>query len=84
MLALDTSASMHYPPTGVSKFRYGQILTAALAYLASEQGHAVGLMTMTDDQLSYLAGARRTAASALAARPHRQTLAAGGLGSGRA
>src|ERR1041385_8169292 len=44
MLALDASASMGFPPTGVSKFRYAQIVTAALAYLVSEQGHAVGLM----------------------------------------
>src|SRR3954468_21764575 len=50
MLALDTSGSMEYPPTGVSKFRYGQILTAALAYLASEDGHAVGVMTMQGDK----------------------------------
>jgi uncharacterized protein (DUF58 family) len=54
MLALDTSASMAFPPEGVSKFRYGQVTTAALAYLASEQGHAVGLMTMTGDKLSYV------------------------------
>src|SRR6187402_3362686 len=51
MLALDTSGSMQYPPAGVSKFRYGQILTAALAYLASEDGHAVGVMTMQGDKL---------------------------------
>lgn len=54
MLALDTSASMAFPPEGVSKFRYGQIVTAALAYLASEQGHAVGLLSMTGDKLSYV------------------------------
>jgi uncharacterized protein (DUF58 family) len=54
MLALDTSASMNFPAEGVSKFRYGQIITAALAHLASEQGHAVGLMTMTGDRLTYV------------------------------
>jgi uncharacterized protein (DUF58 family) len=54
LLALDTSASMDYPERGVTKFRYGQIITAALAYLASEQGHAVGLMTMDDGRLVYL------------------------------
>lgn len=56
MLVLDTSASMAYPTDagGVSKFRYGVILAAALAYLASEQGNAVGLMTETDGAMVYL------------------------------
>ena len=54
LLALDTSASMDYPSDGVSKFRYGQVVTAALAYLASEQGHAVGLMTMEGGRLAYI------------------------------
>ena len=54
MLALDTSASMAFPPNGITKFRYGQVLTAALSHLASEQGHTVGLMTMTGDRLSYV------------------------------
>lgn len=54
LIALDTSASMDYPAHGVSKFRYGQIAAAALAYLVSEQGHAVGLMTMENGRLSYV------------------------------
>jgi uncharacterized protein (DUF58 family) len=55
LLALDSSASMDYPNTGISKFKYAQIVTAALAYLAAEQGHAVGLMTMERGKLSYVA-----------------------------
>ena len=55
LLALDTSASMDYPSAGMSKFRYGQIVVAALAYLVAEQGHAVGLMTMEGGKLSYVA-----------------------------
>lgn len=54
LFALDTSASMDYPTTGVSKFRYGQILVAALAHLASDQGHAVGLMTSEGERLAYV------------------------------
>ncbi len=54
MLVLDTSASMAYPATSLSKFRYASIVAAALAYLASEQGNAVGLMTMTDGEMQYL------------------------------
>src|SRR3954454_14185507 len=44
MLVLDSSASMAYPLEKISKLRYGVVAAAALAYLVSEQGHAVGLM----------------------------------------
>src|SRR5262245_12182940 len=66
MIALDTSASMAYPADGLSKFRYGQIVAAALSYLVSEQGHAVGLMTMESDKLSYV--------PARGGRPHLRSL----------
>lgn len=68
MLALDASASMAFPEQGVSKFRYGQIVAAALAYLVSEQGHAVGLMTMEADKLTYV--------PARGGRPHLHALLA--------
>lgn len=54
MFVLDTSASMAFPVSGLSKFRYASIVAASLAYLASEQGNAVGLMTMTGEALTYL------------------------------
>lgn len=59
MLVVDTSASMAYPGGAdangaVSKFRYAVLLAAALAYLACEQGNAVGLMTETDGRMVYL------------------------------
>lgn len=54
MLVLDTSGSMGFPVSGLSKFRYASIVAAALAYLASEQGNAVGLMTMTHGEMVYL------------------------------
>jgi uncharacterized protein (DUF58 family) len=56
MFVLDTSASMAFPVRdgAVSKFRYAVILAAALAYLASEQGNAVGLMTETGEEMVYL------------------------------
>lgn len=56
LLALDTSGSMAYPEAigSLSKFRYAQIIAAALAYLVSEQGHAVGLMTMDAGKLAYV------------------------------
>ena len=54
MLVLDASASMAFPEHGVSKFRYGSILAASLAYLIAAQGDAVGLMTTVGDRLAYL------------------------------
>src|SRR5829696_2619023 len=54
MIALDSSGSMDYPGEGVSKFRYASILAAALAYLISNQGDAVGLMSTTAGALSYV------------------------------
>jgi uncharacterized protein (DUF58 family) len=80
MLALDSSASMDFPDSDklqiprdarddtVTKFRYGQIIAAALAYLVSEQGHGVGLMTMDEGRLAYVA--------ARGGRPHLRSLIA--------
>jgi uncharacterized protein (DUF58 family) len=41
---LDTSGSMRYPTSGPSKLDYAKKLVATLAYLASRQGDAVGLV----------------------------------------
>ena len=68
MLVLDTSASMAYPEQGLSKARYATIIAAALAYLVSEQGHAVGMMSMTHDSLTYV--------PARGGRPHLRALLA--------
>jgi Uncharacterized conserved protein (some members contain a von Willebrand factor type A (vWA) domain) len=68
MIALDTSASMAFPLQGLSKFRYAQIVAAALSYLVSEQGHAAGLMTMEGKKLSYVASR--------GGRPHLRSLLA--------
>jgi uncharacterized protein (DUF58 family) len=54
MIALDSSASMDYPAEGISKFRYASIIAAALAYLISSQGDAVGLMSMSNGALTYV------------------------------
>ncbi len=56
MLVIDTSASMAFPvgAATVTKFRYASIVAASLAYLASEQGNAVGLMSMTGEAMAYL------------------------------
>src|SRR6188474_2705597 len=54
MLVLDTSASMMFPEQGLTKFRYACIMAAALAHLVSDQGNAVGLMTMSNGKMAYL------------------------------
>jgi uncharacterized protein (DUF58 family) len=41
---LDVSGSMRYPTTAESKLQYAKKLVATLAYLASQQGDAVGLV----------------------------------------
>jgi uncharacterized protein (DUF58 family) len=56
MLVLDASASMDFPEATdqLSKFRYGVVVTAALAYLIVQQGDAAGLMTMAGGRFVYL------------------------------
>lgn len=69
MLVLDSSASMAFPEPDasdssagarapahhtVAKFRYAQVVAAALAYVACDQGNAVGVMTMEAGALRYL------------------------------
>lgn len=49
LLVLDTSASMAFPDGVHQKFRYAQIACAALAWVALDQGHAVGLLTAVPD-----------------------------------
>lgn len=66
MIVLDASASMHFPHTGLSKFRYASIIAASLAYLISAQGDAVGLMSSADGRLTYL--------PARGGRPHLRAL----------
>lgn len=68
MIVLDTSASMAFPANGVSKFRYACIIAASLAYLVSQQGNAVGLMTMTGEKFGFL--------PARGGRPHLRSLIA--------
>ena len=53
MIVLDSSASMEYGEP-VTKHRYASIIAAALAYVASDQGNAVGLISMSGDGLKYL------------------------------
>lgn len=49
LFALDTSGSMDYGSGAVTKFLYGRMLTASLAWLSQAQGDRVGLATFTAD-----------------------------------
>jgi uncharacterized protein (DUF58 family) len=53
MLLIDSSASMGYGTTPVTKLRYAQILAASLAYIASRQHDAVGVMVFDEEVRSY-------------------------------
>ena len=53
-ILLDISGSMTYTSHGISKFTYGQYLSAALAYLLLKQRDAVGLALFSDQIHRYL------------------------------
>ena len=53
MLLLDTSSSMGFGSGGVTKLQYGKYLAASLAYLASRQHDAVGVMLFDDEIVEY-------------------------------
>lgn len=48
---LSPSVDPSYP---ISKFKYASIIAAAIAYVGSDQGNAVGLMAMSGDGIRYL------------------------------
>lgn len=54
LLLPDTSASMDFPETGITKFRYATVLAAALAYLVTTRGDAVGMLTQGERRAGYL------------------------------
>jgi uncharacterized protein (DUF58 family) len=49
VILLDASASMNFGSGAVTKLQYGKFLAATLAYLASRQHDAVGLIVFDDD-----------------------------------
>ncbi len=51
---LDTSGSMGYKSTGVSKFEYATTLAASLAYLLLNQSDFVGLISFSDRVQQYI------------------------------
>jgi uncharacterized protein (DUF58 family) len=49
--ALDASASMDFASGRISKFEYGRMLSASLAWLSQRQGDRIGLVTFAGDLL---------------------------------
>lgn len=59
LILLDTSASMGYGSGKITKLDYGRFLSASLAYLASGQRDAVGLIVFDEDVINYVAPSAR-------------------------
>lgn len=51
---IDSSGSMGYKSTGISKFEYAATLAASLAYLLLKQSDLVGLISFSDKALQYI------------------------------
>jgi len=59
LILLDTSASMGYGSGSITKLDYGRFLSASLAYLASGQRDAVGLIVFDEDVINYVSPSAR-------------------------
>src|SRR5690606_5285052 len=60
MVMLDASASMGFGSGGVTKLQVGKMLAASLAYMATRQHDAVGVMVFADEILEYRPPASRS------------------------
>jgi uncharacterized protein (DUF58 family) len=54
LVVLDASASMRFPEAGLSKWRYAQVVSAALSHLVISQGDAAGLLAVAGDRITWL------------------------------
>jgi len=59
-ILIDASASMKYTTTGITKLQYAQFLAASLAYLASKQQDAVGLIAFDQEVRTHVPAHNRT------------------------
>ncbi|PQO29074.1 DUF58 domain-containing protein [Blastopirellula marina] len=60
-LVIDTSGSMKFGSTGITKFEYAQRLAAAISYLAIQQGDAAGLACVSDGIVTEIPAKRNPA-----------------------
>lgn len=58
-ILLDTSASMRYSTTNLSKLDYSRFLAASLAYLANQQRDAFGLLVFDEGVREYVPASSR-------------------------
>lgn len=61
VVVLDTSGSMDFGSVGTTKLEYARRITAALSYLAIQQGDAVGLATVAEGVLHNIPARRNPA-----------------------
>lgn len=54
LILLDTSASMGYTSGKITKLDYGRFMAASLAYMASTQRDAAGLIVFDEDVINYV------------------------------
>ncbi len=59
LLLLDASASMKYTSGTITKLDYARYMSASLAYLASQQRDATGLIVFDEDVRTYVAPSTR-------------------------
>jgi uncharacterized protein (DUF58 family) len=59
-ILIDASASMRYTTSGVTKLHYAQFLGSSLAYLATRQQDAVGLMAFDSEIHTHVPAHNRT------------------------
>ncbi|HKD07428.1 MAG TPA: DUF58 domain-containing protein [Bryobacteraceae bacterium] len=59
LILLDTSASMTYTSSTVTKLDYARYIAASLVYMASQQRDAAGLIVFDDDVKNYVAPSTR-------------------------
>jgi uncharacterized protein (DUF58 family) len=59
LILIDTSGSMTYKSTGISKLDYARYIAASLCYLSSQQRDATGLIVFGDDVKNYVAPSTR-------------------------
>src|SRR5438477_6558397 len=60
-LVVDTSGSMSFGSTGVTKIEYAKRIAAGLAYLAIQQGDAVGLSSVAENVVTEIPPRRNPA-----------------------
>jgi uncharacterized protein (DUF58 family) len=54
LILLDTSSSMSYSSSGVTKLDYARFVAASLCYMSNQQRDAAGLLVFGDDVINYV------------------------------